>query len=155
MKGIIATSIVAIVAASTASADVVDRIKVYDHTKMVTSNKPVIETQCYNVEVPIYGTGSQGASGGDVLAGMSIGGLLGKGVTGKDDGAAAGAVFGGIIAADQANKKQIVGYQIQQQCKDTTVYHYIEQEVYSHSTIRFYLNGVRYVVPFQRSMEDD
>ena len=72
---------------------------------------------CQNVEVPIYGTVTRqggGASGGHILGGMIIGGLLGKRATGKDNGAATGAVLGGIIAADKANKPKtetvITGY---------------------------------------------
>src|SRR6056300_2117366 len=66
-----------------------------------TTYQNVPTTQCQNVEVPVYGTvQGGGASGGDVLTGMIIGGLIGKGATGQDNGAAAGAVFGGVIAAD-------------------------------------------------------
>ena len=60
----------------------------------------VPRTTCRDIEVPIYGMVQRnGASSGDVLTGMLFGGLLGKGITGKDNGAAAGAVFGGMIAA--------------------------------------------------------
>jgi len=82
--------------------------------------KEVPENVCRTVEVPVYKevvTG-QGANGGDVLAGMIIGGLLGKGASGNDKGAAAGAVIGGIVAADKGQKKEtvIVGYKQEQQC---------------------------------------
>jgi len=88
----------------------------------VSVNVP--KTKCRDVEVPIYQweqTHSNGASGGDVLTGMIIGGLLGKGVTGKDNGAAAGAVFGGIIAADKKHntmesRRVIIGYNIERSC---------------------------------------
>lgn len=39
-------------------------------------------------------------NGGNILGGMIIGGLVGKGLTGDDGGAAAGAVIGGIIGAE-------------------------------------------------------
>lgn len=82
--------------------------------------KEVPENVCRTVEVPVYKevvTG-QGANGGDVLAGMIIGGLLGKGASGNDKGAAAGAVIGGMVAADNGQKKEtvIVGYKQEQQC---------------------------------------
>ena len=45
-------------------------------------NKRQPQQVCRNVEVPVYGTvQGGGASGGDVLTGMIIGGLLGKGAT--------------------------------------------------------------------------
>ena len=82
--------------------------------------KEVPQQSCRTVEVPVYkeGTTGGGANGGDVLAGMIIGGLLGKGASGNDKGAAAGAVIGGIVAADKGQKKEtvIVGYKQQQQC---------------------------------------
>ena len=85
-------------------------------------NKRQPQQVCRNVEVPVYGTvQGGGASGGDVLTGMIIGGLLGKGATGKDNGAAAGAVIGGIIAADKGKSKQVItGYRMETQC--TTEY---------------------------------
>ena len=149
MKKAIAASILAITASTAAYADTVDRIKIYDHTKIITNNAPVSETRCQEVKVPVYGQ-SSGATGGDVLAGMIIGGILGKAATGKDNGAGVGAVAGALIATDKANKNKVVGYQLQEQCSEVVVYRNSEVEVYSHSTIRFYLNGKRYVVPFQK-----
>lgn len=78
-------------------------------------------TQCQNVQVPVYGTvQGNGASGGDVLAGMIIGGILGKGITGNDNGAAAGAVMGGVIAADNQNRNRqvVTGYRTERQCTE-------------------------------------
>jgi uncharacterized protein YcfJ len=134
---------------SPAFADKVNDVKVFDHTKTVIQSNPITERRCQDVQVPIYQQGG-GASGADVLGGMILGGLLGKGATGKDNGAAAGAVLGGIIAADKGNKPRVSGYRLERQCSDITVYQNQEIEVYSHSTIRFYINGQRYVVQFQK-----
>ena len=75
--------------------------------------------ECYTVDVPIYGnTQGNGASAGDVLGGAIIGGLIGKGVTNKDNGAAVGALLGGMIAADKKKTKQsIIGYKQENRCE--------------------------------------
>ena len=79
----------------------------YSYTKSYTQEK-----SCHIIEEPIYGNISANVTkGGDVLTGLVLGGLLGKGVTGKDKGAAAGAVLGGIIASSRNNTKStIIGY---------------------------------------------
>ena len=116
------------------------------HVKANYQNISVPNTrqECRTVETPIYGSvQGNGATGGDVLTGMIIGGLLGKGVTGKDNGAAAGAVFGGIIAADQKQKngQAIVGYRQENRCNNITFYE--TQERIKNYTIRYEWNGVR------------
>jgi len=146
MKYLIATA--AILAASTASAEV-SKVKIFDHTKTVTQSVPVSETRCQDVKVPIYQQGGN-ASGGDVILGAILGGLIGGTASGKDSGAAIGALGGAIVANESAKGPKVTGYEIQRQCSDVTVYQNSNVEVYSHSTIRFYLNGKRYVVPFQK-----
>ena len=69
-----------------------------------------------------------------------IGGLLGKGATGNDRGAAAGAVLGGIIAADNNNGRRVVtGYQIQRQCNE--VYETRQVRQIKNYLIKFEWNG--------------
>ncbi len=77
------------------------------------------QKSCSIRQQPIYGNRIHNStSGGDVLAGMIIGGLFGKELTGKEKGAAAGAVIGGIIAADARHAKQsVVGYKPVTRCK--------------------------------------
>lgn len=95
----------------------------------IVSNKRV----CNNVETPIYGTRTvtttgNGNAGEGALAGMIIGGILGKGVSGNDKGAAAGAVIGGIIGADKATKdktqteRYITGYKTERVCENVKTY---------------------------------
>mgnify|MGYP006118567959 CR=1 FL=1 len=108
----------------------------------VSVNIPV--TKCKDVEVPIYSMQqlhSDGATGGDVLTGMIIGGLLGKGITGKDNGAAAGAVFGGVIAADkgQGSERVITGYSLERRC--TNIDRYETQERIKNFRISYELDG--------------
>ena len=102
----------------------------------------VPNTVCQNVDVPIYGTvQGGGASGGDVLGGMILGALLGKGIGGNDKGAAAGAVLGGVIAADNNRSRQVItGYQTQQQCQQTVSYE--NQRYLKNNKIYFTWNGI-------------
>ena len=146
MKYLITTAF--IFAATSASAEV-SKVKVYDHTKTVTQSVPVSETRCQEVQVPIYQQGGQ-ASGGDVLLGAILGGLIGGTASGKDSGAAIGALGGAIVANESAKGPKVTGYEIQRQCSDVTVYQNSNVEVYSHSTIRFFVDGKRYVLTFQR-----
>ena len=120
MKHLLAT--VAILAASTASAQQVTKPKVYDHTKTVTQS----------------------------VLGAILGGLIGGTASGKDSGAAIGALGGAIVANENAKGPKVTGYRLERQCQDVTVYQDSQIEVYSHSTIRFFVDGKRYVVPFQR-----
>ena len=86
----------------------------YTYSKSYTKEK-----SCYTVDTPIYGkTLNSGTTGGDVFTGMLLGSLLGKGATGKDKGAAVGAVLGGIIAAGKNNTKtSIIGYEPIRNCE--------------------------------------
>ena len=118
MRNLLAT-VALISAASTASAETryAKITQIQPNYQTVYMNVP--QQQCQDVQVPIYGNTGGGASGADVLGGMIIGGLLGKGVGGNDKGAAAGAVLGGIIAADNNNGRRVVtGYRIERQCTE-------------------------------------
>ena len=123
MKKLIATTAM-IVAASTAYADTQYATIKNVQPNYQTTYQNIPQQRCSDVEVPIYGTvQGGGASGGDVLAGMIIGGLIGKGATGQDNGAAAGAVIGGVIAADQGNNRRqvVTGYRTERQCSEVIV----------------------------------
>ena len=146
----------ALVAATPAFAgDVPTNVRVFDHNKTVVVEKPVVEGECWEEKIPVYGkTVQNGDAAGGALAGMILGGILGKGVTGDDGGAAAGAVIGGLIGADKGSKpktqRTIIGYEYETKCAEHIVYEQERQSVYSHSTIRFYINGKRYVLTFQK-----
>lgn len=124
MKSLIATAAALSLVATTAAANTALARITKIEPRYQTSYQNVPTTQCQDVQVPIYGTvQGGGATGGDVLAGMIIGGILGKGATGNDKGAAAGAVMGGIIAADKGNgnKQVVTGYKTERQCSEVLV----------------------------------
>jgi uncharacterized protein YcfJ len=111
--------------ATTAAAEIVTGRITSVTPRYETIYENVPRTQCYDVEVPIYGTvqGGGDAAGG-ALAGMIIGGILGKGVSGNDDGAAAGAVIGGLIGADKGangSRRVVTGYTTERQCEEVMV----------------------------------
>ena len=138
MKYLLATAAVVTFATQASAENYATITNVTANYQEVTTNQPV--TICNDVEVPIYGNTGGGATGGDVLGGMIIGGLLGKGATGNDRGAAAGAVLGGMIAADNNNGRRVVtGYQIQRQCNE--VYETRQVRQLKNYFIRFEWNG--------------
>ena len=102
-------------------------------------------TQCNDVKVPIYGTVQrQGNAGEAALTGMIIGGLVGKGATGKDDVAAAGAVIGGIIGANRSQTRTeqvITGYQYERQCNQVMTTQ-TERQIRNY-TVTYEWNGVK------------
>jgi len=146
----------ALAAATPAMAnEPVQKGTVFHHTKTIVKYVPTSEYVCKNIDKPIYGNVQKDGNAGEgALAGMIIGGLLGKGISGDDGGAAAGAVIGGIIGADKGgkprNRSEIIGYETVRDCREIIIEEEKRIEVYSHSTIRFFSNGKRYVLEFQR-----
>jgi len=133
----------------------ITNVKVFDHTKTMRVSTPTTQRVCQNMDVPVYGTTTrQGNASGGALIGMLLGAAGGKAVTGNDKGAAIGAIMGGLVGADKgAQPKQsqtIVGYKQEVVCNDVTSVSNELVEVYSHSTIRFYIDGERYVLKFQK-----
>ena len=107
---------------------------------IVTNSVPT--KQCYETQVPVYGSvQGEGASGGDVLGGAIIGGILGKALTDNDKGAAFGAIVGAMGAAEnKKTSKQIVGYQKQTKCD--TVYVQEQSQQLKDYKISFQWQGV-------------
>lgn len=108
--------------------------------KQVVTKTP--QNVCTTKYLPVYETvQGQGASGLEVLGGAIVGGLLGKGVTKKDEGAIVGGLIGGAVVAEagRSNKTRIVGYQNQEVCK----LHYYDrvESVVSDYTIYYKWNN--------------
>ena len=156
MKKISAVALTAIALASPVYAEgKLTDVRVFDHTKTMRVSTPTTQRVCENMDVPIYGTTTrQGNASGGALIGMILGAAGGKAVTGNDKGAAIGAIMGGLVGADKgAQPKQtqtIVGYKQELVCNDVTSVSNQLVDVYSHSTIRFYIDGRRYVLKFQK-----
>ena len=149
MKTLLVTAMILATATPALAGSVNGNVR--DFNKTVIEQSPYRVEVCKDVQVPVYGNVGNGASAGDVLGGMIIGGLIGKGATGKDNGAAAGAVIGGMIAADKNQKKQgVTGYRTERQCQIETRYEETRREVYSHSTITFYHNGRKQTLRFNK-----
>ena len=156
MKTLVLAAVAATMTTAAYANEAAKDVRVFDHTKTVTTNVPVTTTECYNVEVPIYGQVQQkGNAVEGAIGGAIIGGILGQALGGDNNSRNAGAIFGAIVGGDKASKPKqgqgIVGYRQERQCVDKVTNKYQTQEVYSHSTIRFTVNGYRYVLQFQRS----
>ena len=137
------------------ASDEVTNIRVYDHTKTMVVKTPTTEKVCERVNVPVYGTTTQqGNASAGALVGMILGAAGGKAVTGNDKGAAMGAIIGALAGADKGaqpkQKQVVVGHREETACRNVTAVSESYVDVYSHSTIRFYIDGIRYVLEFQR-----
>lgn len=153
MKTLLST--IATLALTTAAYSDTVRATVTDRYTTVYESVPYTKNVCKWVSVPIYeDTVVQGDAAGGALAGMILGGILGKGVTGKDDGAAAGAVIGGLIGADKGSKPKtkrvIVDYKDERRCEPVTHYKEEERVVYDYSIIEWNDAGKTYSLTFDK-----
>ena len=120
------------------AADVMGQTQ--DHYKVVIEQKPYRVEVCKDVTV-------SGDKTADTLAGAVIGGIIGNNVTKNvDNGGAVGALLGGIIANQNSDAKSST----KRQCSIETRYEEESREVYSHSTITFWENGVERTLRYTR-----
>lgn len=105
-------------------------------------NRRIPVEKCSTVRIPVS-RGSSGSAGADALAGMIIGGILGKGISGNDKGAAAGAVIGGVIGADKHRpKNHYPEYREEYRC--STVYEYSRESVQAGYVVDYMYEGYLY-----------
>ena len=126
-------------------------VVIYDHTKIVTQSTPVTSRECYNIDVPVYGNVTRQGSDGEVLGGAIIGGVIGNQLgngSGKDAMTILGAILGANSQQRQKTERVIIGYNTERRCDNIKKYQSTNVEVYSHSTIRFYIDGKRYIADF-------
>lgn len=153
MKNFILTTAAIALATPVLANESASNVRVFDHTKTVTINTPITRTECYDVEVPIYGKSQGGNAVEGAVGGAIVGAIIGEVLGGNKESRNTGAVFGAIVGGDKASKGQdvIIGYRQERQCTDKVSNSYETKKVYSHSTIRFTLNGQRYVLQFNRN----
>ena len=81
-----------------------------------------------------------------LIIGMIVGGILGKGITGKDNGA----VMGGVIAADAHSKQATQGYKRELRCGNYETTREVTKRIYSHSVVTFRADGRTYSLEFMK-----
>ena len=121
---------------------------VQDHYRTITKRIPVTQQYCQDVQVPIHGERSNGSTGGVVLGGI-VGNALGA-ATGITDARTLGTVIGMVAGNEMSRQDQVSGYRIEQRCNNVVSYQTESREVYSHSTITFFMNGRTYTATFQK-----
>ena len=139
MKSILSLIFGLIFISSVAIADTsrVDRSNVYHHFTIVNTQVP------YNIEVCTQGHSyNSNTSSTDAIIGAIIGGTLGNQV-GSGRGKDAATILGVILGADIINKNNKSGT-VGPSCIVESRYKESTQEVYSHSTITFMIDGRSY-----------
>ena len=106
---------------------------------------------CETVEVPVYGYvgGGSGATGGDILTGAIIGGIIGNNIKGEKNGGAAGAIIGGMLGNAHGNNRSkgqqvVTGYRTEQRCSMQR--NYSEQVVVTGYNVTCELEGRNHTV---------
>ena len=148
MKHLLATISLVAATASPALAET-SKATIRDHYKTVIEQQPYKVEVCKNVKVP-YGSKKELDTEGAIIGGI-IGGVIGN-QFGKGDGKEAmtgiGALSGAIIGGNKDKGPE--GYTTQRQCQIETRYKETKREVYSHSTVTFYSDGVKRSLKFYK-----
>ena len=114
-------------------------------TEVTDHYKHIIEQTPYKTEV-CKSKNSSGDKTGDTIGGAVIGGILGKALTGDDNAAGLGALFGGLLAHQNSNGEGTHTY-----CAYETRYKEESKRVYSHSIVTFWHQGRQYRIKFLKN----
>ena len=148
MKHLLATLSLVAATATPALAES-STANIQDHFKTVLEQTPYKVEVCRDVKVP-YGSkkefDQEGAIIGGIIGGV-IGNQFGKG-SGKEAATGVGALTGAIIGGNKDKGPE--GYTTQRQCEIQTRYEETKREVYSHSTVTFYSDGVKRSLKFYK-----
>jgi uncharacterized protein YcfJ len=148
MKHLLATISLVAVTATPALAET-STANIQDHFKTVLEQTPYKVEVCRDVKVP-YGSKKEFDQEGAIIGGI-IGGVIGN-QFGKGDGKEAmtgiGALSGAIIGGNKDKGPE--GYTTQRQCQIETRYKETKREVYSHSTVTFYSDGIKRSLKFYK-----
>lgn len=105
--------------------------------------------KCQDVEVPIYGGGTNNTEGaiiGGILGGV-LGNQFGNG-NGKDAMTGIGAITGAIIGGKPNGNQVITGYRIERQC--TTSYRNVNKSIVNEYDITYRVQGERISIRVNR-----
>ena len=109
-------------------------VSIQDHYKTVIDRTP------YEVEVCTTVDTNKGPTiGGLDVQGAIIGGIIGNQIGDMKGNGAAGALLGGLLGGEKTPSTQ---------CVFETRYNETAKNVYSHSTVKFDVNGREYTVRF-------
>lgn len=72
--------------------------------------------KCDYVDTPVYGKLDRPASGGEIVGGAVIGGVIGNAITDDAGGTAIGAILGGAIANQRRLETVVVGTKKEYKC---------------------------------------
>ena len=145
MKHLLAT-VSLIAATATPALAETSKATIRDHFKTVIQQTPYNVEVCKDIKVPQKGElNTEGAIIGGIIGGV-IGNQFGKG-DGKEAMTGIGALSGAIIGGQDKGPRN---YTTQRQCQIETRYEEVKREVYSHSTVTFYVDGQRQVLRFNR-----
>lgn len=148
MKKLLTTASILLVTATPALANKEANRQAYvdDVYKTVIEQRPYNVEVCKDVKVPQKGQiDTEGAIIGGIIGGV-IGNQFGKG-SGKEAATGVGALTGAIIGGQDKGPRN---YTTQRQCQIETRYKETEREVYSHSVVTFWHDGVKQTLKFQK-----
>ena len=134
--------------AGSANADMSVNATIRDHYQRQIRTVPENVQICDQVQVPVSKGKSNGSTGGVILGGI-VGNAIGS-ASGIDGARTLGTVIGMVAGNEMSREDQIDHYRTEQRCRTDTTYRRIEENVYTHSTATFYMDGRRFEIQFKK-----